>query len=133
MHALLLSEKVRELVPIYLSRAIADADMPTRLQAVLQRHDAEPTAFIANDLQTNEVWRAARFIAAAHSLKAYNGSDFIASKLGASTSLNLVFNRFHLPLGNGFGPQNSPVQLTSKWQGTLPLPAPLSSAACSGL
>ncbi|MDT2031151.1 DUF2332 family protein [Planktomarina sp.] len=104
MHALLLSEKVRELVPIYLSRAIADADMPTRLQAVLQRHDAEPTAFIANDLQTNEVWRAARFIAAAHSLKAYNGSDFIASKLGASTSLNLVCNRFHLPLVNGYGP-----------------------------
>ena len=104
MHALLLSEKVRELVPIYLSRAIADADMPTRLQAVLQRHDAEPTAFIANDLQTNEVWRAARFIAAAHSLKACNGSDCIASKLGASTSLNLVCNRFHLPLVNGYGP-----------------------------
>jgi hypothetical protein len=90
MHALLLSENVRELAPIYLSRTIADADMPTLLQAVLQRHDDELAAFIANDLQTNEVWRAARLIAAAHSLKAYNGSDFIASKLGASAGLNLV-------------------------------------------
>ena len=80
---------------------------------------------IANDLQTNEVWRAARLITAAHSLKAYNESDFIASKLGASASLNLVFNRFHLPLGNDYGPQNSPEQLAPKWQGTLPLPAPI--------
>ena len=94
MHALLLSEKVRELAPIYLSRTIADADMPTLLQAVLQRHDDELAAFIANDLQTNEVWRAARLIAAAHSLKAYNGSDFIASKLGASAGLNLVLPPF---------------------------------------
>ena len=74
--------------------AIADADMPTLLQAVLQRHDDELAAFIANDLQTNEVWRAARLIAAAHSLKAYNGSDFIASKLGASAGLNLVLPPF---------------------------------------
>ena len=44
MHALLLSEKVRELALIYLSRAIADADMPTLLQAVLQRHNDELAA-----------------------------------------------------------------------------------------
>jgi hypothetical protein len=59
LHALLLSEKARELAPIYRKGAIADADMQTLLQAVLQRHDAELTAFIENAPQTNEVRRAA--------------------------------------------------------------------------
>jgi hypothetical protein len=54
LHALLLSAKAREPAPIYPSGAIADADMPTLLQAVLQRHDPELTAFIENAPQTKE-------------------------------------------------------------------------------
>jgi len=77
-YALLLSGKARELAPIYRKGVIADADMQTLLQAVLQRHDAELTAFIENAPQTNEVRRAAGIIAAAHWLKAYNGCDLIA-------------------------------------------------------
>jgi hypothetical protein len=123
LHALLLTGKARELALIYRKGAIADADMQTLLQAVLQRHDAELTAFIENAPQTNEVRRAAGIIAAAHWLKAYNGCDLIASELGASTGLNLLFDKFHLALRDGCGPQNSPVQLTPKWQGPLPRPA----------
>ena len=99
LHALLLSEKAHELAPIYQSGAMKDADMPALLQAVLLRHDAELTAFIANAPQTNEVRRAAGLIAAAHWLKAHIGCDLIASELGASAGLNLVFDRFHLALG----------------------------------
>ena len=108
LHALLLSKKARELAPIYRKGAIADADMQTLLQAVLHRHDAELIAFIENAPQTNEVRRAAGIIAAAHWLKAYNGCDLIASELGASAGLNLLFDKFHLALGDGYGPQNSP-------------------------
>lgn len=124
LHALLLSEKARELAPIYQSGAMKDADMPALLQAVLLRHDAELTAFIANAPQTNEVRRAAGLIAAAHWLKAHTGCDLIASELGASAGLNLGFDRFHLALGDGYGPQDSPVQLAPKWHGALPLPVP---------
>ena len=109
LHALLLSGKARELAPIYRKGAIADADMQTLLQAVLQRHDAELTAFIENAPQANEVRRAAGIIAAAHWLKAYNGCHLIASELGASAGLNLLFDKFHLALGDGYGPQNSSV------------------------
>ena len=120
LHALLLAGKARELAPIYRKGAIADADMQTLLQAVLQRHDAELTAFIENAPQAYEVRRAAGIIAAAHWLKAYNGCHLIASELGASAGLNLLFDKFHLALGDGYGPQNSPVQLTPQWQGPLP-------------
>ena len=123
LHALLLSKKARELAPVYRKGAITDADMQTLLQAVLQRHDAELIAFIENAPQTNEVRRAAEIIAAAHWLKAYNGCDLIASELGASAGLNLLFDKFHLALGDGYGPQNSPVQFTPQWQGPLPRPA----------
>ena len=109
LHALLLLGKARELAPIYRKGAIADADMQTLLQAVLQRHDAELTAFIENPPQTNEARRAAGIIAAAHWLKAYNGCDLIASELGAIAGLNLLFDKFHLALGDGYGPQNSSV------------------------
>mgnify|MGYP000079233377 CR=1 FL=1 len=46
-----------------------------------------------------EVRRAAGLIAAAHWLKAHTGCDLIASELGASAGLNLVFDRLHLALG----------------------------------
>ena len=111
------------MAPIYRKSPIADANMQTLLQAVLQRHDAELTAFIENAPKTNEVRRAAGIIAAAHWLKAYNGCDLIASELGAPAGLNLLFDKFHLALGDGYGPQNSPVQLTPQWQGPLPRPA----------
>ena len=116
LHALLLSAKARDLAPIYRSGAMADAELPAVLRSVLQRHDAELTAFIANAPQTNEVRRAAGLVAAAHWLK--------ASELGASAGLNLVFDRFHLAVGQGYGPPDSPVQLTPKWQGSLPPAAP---------
>ena len=124
LHALLLSAKARDLAPIYRSGAMADAERPAVLRSVLQRHDAELTAFIANAPQTNEVRRAAGLVAAAHWLKAYTGCDLIASELGASAGLNLVFDRFHLAVGQGYGPPDSPVQLTPKWQGSLPPAAP---------
>ena len=124
LHALLLSAKARDLAPIYRSGAMADAELPAVLRFVLQRHDAELTAFIANAPQTNEVRRAAGLVAAAHWLKAYTGCDLIASELGASAGLNLVFDRFHLAVGQGYGPPDSPVQLTPKWQGSLPPAAP---------
>ena len=56
---MLLSAKARDLAPIYRSGAMADAELPAVLRSVLQRHDAELTAFIANAPQTNEVRRAA--------------------------------------------------------------------------
>ena len=124
LHALLLSAKAPELAPIYRSGAMADAELPKLLRAVLQRHDAELAAFIANAPQTNEVRRAAGLIATAHWLKAHTGCDLIASELGASAGLNLIFDRFHLALGDGYGPPNSPVQLNPTWQGSLPPAAP---------
>ncbi|MDB2452687.1 DUF2332 domain-containing protein [Planktomarina temperata] len=124
LHALLLSAKARDLAPIYRSGAMADAELPAVLRSVLQRHDAELSAFIANAPQTNEVRRAAGLVAAAHWLKAYTGCDLIASELGASAGLNLVFDRFHLAVGQGYWPPDSPVQLTPKWQGSLPPAAP---------
>ena len=117
LHALLLSAKAPELAPIYRSGAMADAELPKLLRAVLQRHDAELAAFIANAPQTNEVRRAAGLIA-------HTGCDLIASELGASAGLNLIFDRFHLALGDGYGPPNSPVQLNPTWQGSLPPAAP---------
>jgi len=112
LHALLLSAKAREPAPIYPSGAIADADMPTLLQAVLQRHDPELTALIENAPQTNELRRTDAVVAAAHWLKVYKGCDLITSELGVNASLNLVFDKFHLALGDGCGPQNGTVHRT---------------------
>lgn len=112
--------------PVTWPPSIAAAQWPMRScqRSVLQRHDAELTAFIANAPQTNEVRRAAGLVAAAHWLKAYTGCDLIASELGASAGLNLVFDRFHLAVGQGYRPPDSPVQLTPKWQGSLPPAGP---------
>ena len=108
LHALLLLAKAREPAPIYRSGAIADANMSTLPQAVLQRHDPELTALIENAPQTNEVRRTAAIVTAAHWLKVYKGCDLIASVLEGNGNLNLVFDKFHLALGDGYGPQNSP-------------------------
>lgn len=83
----------------------------------------EIDTFINQAPQTNEVRRATVLIAASQWLAIRTKLPIRLSELGASTGLNLLFDKFRLNVnGESYGPIDSPVCLSPEWRGTLGLP-----------
>ncbi|MBO9397459.1 DUF2332 domain-containing protein [Shimia sp. R9_2] len=119
LHALVLKQTDPALATVYPPNAPADPELQDAVLAALHRHDAFLCDWITNAPQTNEVRRSAVLIATAQLLTARFGLPLKLSELGASAGLNLMFDQFHLAVGDGYGPK-SDVVLTPDWHGVLP-------------
>ncbi|MBO9477476.1 DUF2332 domain-containing protein [Shimia sp. R11_0] len=132
LHALVLQNADPALTNIYPPHASSDATFKTEILAALHRHDAFLCDWIRNTPQTNEVRRSAVLIAAAQLLAERFDLPLKLSELGASAGLNLMFEKFHLAVGTGYGPQ-SDVRLAPDWEGPLPPAATLKVAERLGV
>ncbi len=119
LHALVLQGKDADLTAVYPPNQSDDADLRNAVQNALRTHDAFLTDWITHAPQTNEVRRSAVLIATAHLLADRFNLPIKLSELGASAGLNLMFDQFHLDVGEGYGPQST-VALSPEWTGPLP-------------
>ncbi|MCH2066177.1 DUF2332 domain-containing protein [Shimia sp.] len=119
LHALVLQGKDEDLTAVYPPNKSEGADLQNAVLTALRTHDAFLTDWITHAPQTNEVRRAAVLIATAHLLADRFGLPIKLSELGASAGLNLMFDQFHLDVGEGYGP-HSTVALSPDWTGPLP-------------
>jgi hypothetical protein len=119
LHALVLTQADPALAAVYPPHTPTDPQLQEGVVAALQRNDAFLCDWITHAPQTNEVRRSAVLIGAAQLLTARFGLPLKLSELGASAGLNLMFDQFHLAVGEGYGPE-SDVVLIPDWQGALP-------------
>ena len=120
LHALVLTGDCPELAACYPPNPRPDdASLAAAIETAMARHPETLMRWLDLPPQTNEVRRAAVMIAAAHWLSDKFGiSRFVASELGASAGLNLMWDRFRLDLACGiFGPRSSGVRLDPEWRG----------------
>jgi hypothetical protein len=120
LHALVLTGDCPELAACYPPNPRPDdATLAAAIETAMARHPKTLMRWLDLPPQTNEVRRAAVMIAAAHWLADRFGlSRFVASELGASAGLNLMWDRFRLDLACGiFGPRTSGVRLDPEWRG----------------
>jgi len=120
LHALVLTGECPELAACYPPNPSPDdARLAAAIDSALANHQATLMRWLDSPPQTNEVRRAAVMIAAAHWLAERFGlTRFVASELGASAGLNLMWDRFRLDLACGvFGPRESAVRLDPEWRG----------------
>ncbi|MFY0618738.1 DUF2332 domain-containing protein [Shimia sp.] len=132
LHALVLRSDAPNLTAVYPPNDVSDDVLRTALRNALTTHDTFLTNWITNTPQTNEVRRSAVLIATAQLLADRFDLPFSVSEMGASGGLNLMFDRFHLAVGSGYGPQ-SDVVLQPDWRGPLPVQAPLTIAERRGV
>ncbi|WP_295177050.1 DUF2332 family protein [Shimia sp.] len=119
LHALVLQGKDAGLTAVYPPNQSDAAALQNVVLTALRTHDAFLTDWITHAPQTNEVRRSAVLIATAHLLANRFNLPIKLSELGASAGLNLMFDQFHLNVGNGYGPQST-VTLAPQWTGPFP-------------
>lgn len=126
LHALVLKGQDADLAALYPPNRAGDAVLTSALQNTLATHQAFLTTWVRSPPQTNEVRRSAALIAAAHWLAARHPLPLIASELGASAGLNLMWDRYALRVKDQtFGPPDPALTLTPDWSGPMPAPAPV--------
>jgi len=129
--------------------ALARQGRPPALQALYRgRHDdfdaAIAQALTENDdfieqamrhpTQTNEVGRAAAFIAALMTLAARHKQPFELLELGTSCGLNLNLDAYAYDLGGvRAGAKDSPVRIAPEWRGPPPVEAPVEVVSARGI
>lgn len=134
LHALVLGGQDAALQQVYPPNSAPDDILIGTVLAALERHWDFMRAWMASPPQTNEVRRSAVLIAAAHWLAARHPLPFIASELGASAGLNLMWDRFALGTASGrLGPENPALTLTPDWTGPMPAPARVAVADRRGV
>ncbi len=119
LHALALQGKDAGLTTVYPPNQTSNEALLEATLKALHTHGAFLTDWITHAPQTNEVRRSAVLIATAHLLADRFGLPIKLSELGASAGLNLMFDQFHLAIGEGYGPQST-VTLSPKWSGPFP-------------
>lgn len=119
LHALVLKSEDTGFSSVYPPNKSDDADLLNAVLTALRTHNAFLTDWITHAPQTNEVRRSSVLIATAHLLADRFNLPIKLSELGASAGLNLMFDHFHLDVGDGYGPQ-SKVALAPDWTGPLP-------------
>jgi len=123
LHSLVLTGACPELVACYPPNPKPDdAALAAAITTAIDDHAEVLLRCLDQPPQTNEVRRAAVMIAAAQWLAdRFDLTRFVASELGASAGLNLMWDRFRLDLACGvFGPRESNVRLDPEWRGPCP-------------
>lgn len=126
LHHLVLSGRAPMLARIYASHAtVADTQLWRVLDAALRLNADAILTTLDSPPQTNELRRAAVYIAAAHWLRAAYNLPLVISELGSSAGLNLLWDHYALQIGEHcFGPQDAEITLAPEWHGALPPVAP---------
>ncbi|TCL08759.1 hypothetical protein BXY66_0797 [Shimia isoporae] len=119
LHALVLLGKDPRLAGAYPPHTCSDDELVNAIVQAIKDNDGFLCDWIGNAPQTNEVRRSAVLIGAAQLLADRFGLPFRLSELGASAGLNLMFDRFRMNVGSGYGP-DSTVSLSPEWKGPLP-------------
>jgi len=121
LHYLVLSGAAPMLGRLY-ARPPGDEPQAWRIvEAALRQHEGAILAFLDAPPQTNELRRAAVFIAAGHWLSARFDLPLVISELGASAGLNLMWDHYALRVGGqSFGPDDPALTLAPDWTGPLP-------------
>lgn len=122
LHHLVLTGDARVLARLYASpENVADAQLWHALDAALRIKSDAILNTLAMPAQTNEVGRAAVYIATAHWLSAAYRLPLVISELGSAAGLNLLWDHYSLVVeGESWGPKESSVALAPDWTGPLP-------------
>ena len=121
LHALVLQGAPVALCSFYANPArYSDIEALAVLLDTIEQAPVPLMTWLDSAPQTNEVRRSAGLIAAGHWLAARFGMPLVLSELGASAGLNLNWDHYALAVGTGFGPAESPLQLTPEWRGAMP-------------
>lgn len=120
LHALALTGKDAGLAAEYPPRTATDA-LEKAVCSALRTHEAFFIDWTQNAPQTNEVRRSAALIAMARVACARFDRPIVLSELGASSGLNLNWDRFALDVqGTRIGPDEPVLTLSPDWEGPLP-------------
>lgn len=134
LHALVLSGADPALKAVYPPQETDDATLWREVTRAMRDHTEFLDRWCDSPPQTNEVRRSAALIAAGHLLAAEHGLPFVLSELGASSGLNLMWDRYALEIGGeSFGPAAPALTLRADWEGPLPPRAEIAIAERRGV
>lgn len=121
LHALVLSAKAPDLIPVYPPNRVSDDVLRDAVLFALQEHQDFLLDWVQNPPQTNEVRRSAALMPGAAVAAAYFDLPVVLSELGASGGLNLKWDFFALELPNAkMGSKTPALTLKPEWEGPLP-------------
>lgn len=127
LHALSRSGRSPALTAAYPPAATDGDALWHAVETAIAGHDGFLAGYLDGPPQTNEVSRSASILGGCLTLAAATGLPLELYEIGSSTGLNLGFDRWHYDLGGRvWGPAGSPVHIVSRWDGEVPLDAPLS-------
>tara|TARA_R110002051_G_scaffold141578_1_gene214807 strand:- start:48978 stop:50021 length:1044 start_codon:yes stop_codon:yes gene_type:complete len=119
LHALALSGDV--LSASYPPHVVDDDILWSAVGDAMLRENVGLNSWVDSPPQTNEVRRAAVLIAVGHFLANQYGLPIRLSELGASSGLNLMWDKYGLDIdGARYGPSEATVVLSPAWTGPLP-------------
>ncbi len=129
LHDLVLAGRLPELAALYPGdgrAGDADAAWPL-LNTAIEREWDFVSRRIHDGLQTNEVRRCAALLGGFFEIHARSGGlPMHLGELGASSGLNLCWDRYRYELGEtSWGDPDAPLTLDTKWTGPPPRTAPL--------
>ena len=112
----------------------AHDDFDGAIAQALTENDAFIEEAMRHPTQTNEVGRAAAFVAALMTLASRHGFPFELLELGTSCGLNLNLDAYAYELGGiRSGAQDSPVRIAPDWRGPPPVAAPIEVVSARGI
>ena len=112
----------------------AHQDFDAAIAQALTENDDFVEEAMRHPTQTNEVGRAAAFVAALMTLASRHDYPFELLELGTSCGLNLNLDAYAYELGGVIsGAQDSPVRIAPEWLGPPPVTAPFEVVSARGI
>ena len=112
----------------------AHDDFDAAIAQALTENDDFIEEAMRHPTQTNEVGRAAAFVAALMTLASRHQFPFELLELGTSCGLNLNLDAYAYELGGiRSGAQDSPVRIAPDWHGPPPVAAPVEVVSARGI
>lgn len=133
LHALARSGRCPALTAVYPPAPAAPEAVWPAVAAAIGDHDGFLAAWLDSPPQTNEVSRSAAILGGCLAIAAVTGLPLEIYEIGSSAGLNLGFDRWRYDLGGAaWGPADAGVRIVSRFQGAVPLDAPLAVAYREG-
>lgn len=98
----------------------------TAVQVAIAEHDGFLSAYLDSPPQTNEVARSGMILGGCLAIAETFRLPLEIYEIGSSAGLNLGFDHYRYELGGrSWGPPASKVRIATRWEGPVPLDAPL--------
>ena len=122
LHALVLSGRSPELATVYPPQPVPHQDVVWQaLESAFVDHGDFIGDTLTSPPQTNEVARSSALLGGFLTIASETGRPLALSELGASTGLNLLWDRFHYTINDKmWGDGSSAVHLEPEWSGPAP-------------